>query len=254
MHFSTACAIVTGGASGLGEATVRAIAEAGGRVVIFDRDADRANALVDALGAAASFEQVDVTSEESVARAISAACDRLGRIDVCVNCAGIAIAVKTTGKDGAHPLDAYRQTIDVNLVGTYNVARLAAVEMEKNEPDDDGCRGVIINTASVAAFDGQKGQAAYAASKGGVASSSLPMARDLAFSGIRVNAIAPGLFLTPMFETALSEEAQAALGQQVTFPKRLGRPAEFARMVQAMVENPYMNGATIRLDGGIRLP
>ncbi|MEO0619187.1 MAG: SDR family oxidoreductase, partial [Pseudomonadota bacterium] len=186
--------------------------------------------------------------------ALNAVVDAFGGIDLCVNCAGIAFAIKTTGKDGAHPLETYRKAIDINLVGSFNVARLAALHMEKNEPDEDGGRGAIINTASVAAFDGQKGQAAYAASKGGIAASSLPMARDLAFSGIRVNAVAPGLFLTPMFENSLSQEAQDALGQQVTFPKRLGRPSEFAKMVRAIAENPYMNGTTVRLDGAIRLP
>lgn len=254
MDISKTRAVVTGGASGLGEATVRNICEGGGRVAIFDVDVDRGTALASELGDLAIFEKVDVTSEESVSAGLAAAVKAFGGLNACVNCAGISFAIKTTGKEGAHPLGSYRKLIDINLVGSFNVLRLAAIEMEKSEPDEDGCRGVIVNTASVAAFDGQKGQAAYAASKGGIAASTLPIARDLAFSGIRICTIAPGLFLTPMFETAISKEQQDALGQTVTFPKRLGRPEEYGKLVRCIIENPYLNGETIRLDGAIRLP
>ena len=178
---------------------------------------------------------------------------RFGKINALVNCAGVAIAKKTTSKEGAHPLDLYQKVIDVNLVGTFNMVRLSAIEMEKNKPNDSGERGCIINTASVAAFDGQKGQAAYSASKGGVAASTLPLARDLASSNIRVNTIAPGLFLTPMLE-GLPEEAKEDLAKQVVFPKRLGSPSEFAKLASFMIQSEYLNGEIVRLDGAIRLP
>ena len=176
----------------------------------------------------------------------------MGGISACVNCAGIAIGMKTVGKEGAHPLGAFQKTIDINLVGTFNVARLAAVEIAKNTPEDDGARGVIINTASIAAFDGQKGQAAYAASKGGVAGMCLPMARDLASSGIRVMTIAPGIFMTPML-AGLPEEVQASLAADVPNPARLGDPAEYGRLAGFIVEMGYLNGEVIRIDGALRM-
>lgn len=252
MKISGSTAIVTGGASGLGEATVRALHAQGAKVVIFDMNAEGGAAVAAELGDDVIFVEVNVTDEESVVAGVAKAA-RFGRLSICVNCAGIATAVKTLGRDGAHPLGLFAKTIDINLVGTFNVLRLAAAEMAKNDPNADGERGVIINTASVAAFDGQKGQAAYAASKGGIAGMSLPVARDLAYNGIRCNAIAPGLFMTPMLE-GLGEEVCVELAKDVVFPKRLGKPAEYAQLAVFLVEAPYMNGQTVRLDGGIRLP
>lgn len=246
-------AIVTGGASGLGEATVRALVKDGAKVAIFDMNPERGQALASELGDAALFRCVDVSDETSASDAIRDVVAAFDGLNALVNCAGIAMAAKTTGKHGAHPLDTYKKVIDVNLVGTFNMIRLAAVEMEKNAPNQDGERGAIINTASVAAFDGQKGQAAYAASKGGVAASTLPIARDLGRSGIRVNTIAPGLFLTPMFES-LGEELCRELAKDVVFPQRLGKPSEYARLASFLISHPYMNGETIRLDGAVRLP
>lgn len=196
MKLSQTAAVITGGASGLGEATARHFAANGAQVTLLDRDAERGAAVAAEIGG--HFAQTDVTSEESVAAAMALASEKMGKINACVNCAGIALGIKTVGRDGAHPLDAYQRTIDINLVGTFNVARLAAVEIAKCDAAEDGGRGVIINTASIAAFDGQKGQAAYAASKGGVVGMCLPMARDLASSGVRVMTIAPGIFMTPM--------------------------------------------------------
>lgn len=246
-------ALISGGASGLGAASARAIVGAGGKAVLLDRDAARGEALAAELGEAVRFAQTDVTQEASVETARDWALSEFGTISVVVNCAGIAIAAKTVGRDGAHPLADFQRSIDINLVGSFNVARLGAEAMQDNEPDADGQRGVIINTASVAAFDGQKGQPAYAASKGGIVGMTLPMARDLAGQGIRVMSIAPGLFLTPMLE-GLPQEAQAALAAQPLFPKRLGRPEEFGAMVNTIIGAPYLNGSVIRLDGGIRLP
>ena len=246
-------ALVSGGASGLGAATTRAIVGAGGKVVMLDRDADKGRALATELGDAARFAEADVTDEGSLQTARDWALSEFGTITAAVSCAGIAVASKTVGRDGAHPLDSFQRSIDINLVGSFNLARLAAEAMQDNAPDADGQRGVIIHTASVAAFEGQKGQPAYAASKGGVVGMVLPMARDLAEQGIRVMAIAPGLFLTPMLE-GLPEAAQEALAQQPLFPKRLGRPAEFGAMVNTIIASPYLNGSVIRLDGGIRLP
>ncbi|MFC3615019.1 3-hydroxyacyl-CoA dehydrogenase [Lutimaribacter marinistellae] len=250
MQLSTTAAIVTGGASGLGEATARHFAEQGAQVTILDRDAERGPQVAQEIGG--HFVQTDVTSEESVAAAIAHAMEKMGKITACVNCAGIAYGIKTTGKDGPHPLDAFQRTIDINLVGTFNVARLAAMEMAKNEPEPDGARGIIINTASIAAFDGQKGQAAYSASKGGVVGMALPMARDLASVGIRVNTIAPGIFLTPMLMT-LSEEVRQQLAADVPNPARLGDPKEYGRLAGFMVEMGYLNGEVIRLDGALRM-
>ncbi len=253
MQIADLRAVVTGGASGLGAATVRAIHQRGGRVTIFDLNAEKGGALAAELGEGAFFQAVDVTSEADVAAALETAVSAMGGLNMAVNCAGIAIAEKVVGRDGPHDLSRFRKVIDINLVGTFNVMRLAAARMAGNTPNADGERGVIVNTASIAALEGQKGQIAYAASKGGVAGMTLPAARDLAREGIRVNTIAPGLFETPMFE-GLNEEAKAELAKDVLFPRRLGRPAEYAALVLFLAENPYMNGALVRIDGGIRLP
>ncbi|WP_373090251.1 SDR family NAD(P)-dependent oxidoreductase [Zhongshania sp.] len=254
MDINGKVAIVTGGASGLGEATVRAYVAKGGKVAIFDMNADRGKAIVAELGADnVSFHNVNVADEESVSTAIAEVMAKLGAIHICNNYAGIGNAVKTLGKNGPFPLDAYKHVINVNLIGTFNVARLAAEQMAKNEPYDGvNARGVIINTASVAAYEGQVGQLAYSASKGGVVGMTLPMARDLASYGIRVNTIVPGLIHTPLFET-LPEEAYKSLENSVVNPRRLGRPDEIAHLSVMIAENEYMNGEAIRLDGAIRM-
>ncbi|MFY0691247.1 MAG: SDR family oxidoreductase [Paracoccaceae bacterium] len=246
-------AMISGGASGLGAATARSLVSAGGRAVLMDRNADLGRALAAELGDAAVFCETDVTDEASVMAARDLALSAFGAVTAAVSCAGIATVGKTVGREGALPLEGFRRTVDVNLTGSFNVARLAAEAMQENAPDADGQRGVIVNTASVAAYDGQKGQPAYAASKGGVAAMTLPMARDLAQVGIRVMAIAPGLFRTPMID-GLPEEAQAALASQPLFPKRFGKPEEFGELVLFILSNPYLNGEVIRLDGGVRLP
>jgi NAD(P)-dependent dehydrogenase (short-subunit alcohol dehydrogenase family) len=243
-------AFVTGGASGLGLATVRALAAAGAKVVIVDLPSSDGKDVAESLGDAARFSPADVTSEESVAAALDVAAE-LGQLRVVVNCAGIGTAARVVGKNGPFPLDLFRRTVEVNLIGTFNVIRLAAERIARAEPVD-GERGVIVNTASVAAFDGQIGQAAYSASKGGVAALTLPVARELAQSLIRVVTIAPGLFETPML-AGLPEEARASLGAQVPHPARLGRPDEFADLAVSIVRNPMLNGETIRLDGAIRM-
>lgn len=250
MRIDQTSAIITGGASGLGEATARHFHQQGAQVTILDRDATRGAAIASDIGAA--FVETDVTDEASVANAIATAKTHMGQITAAVNCAGIATGEKTLGKNGPHDLAAFRRTIDINLIGSFNVARLAAAEIAQNAPDAHGARGVIINTASIAAFDGQKGQAAYAASKGGIFGLSLPMARDLAREGIRVMAIAPGIFLTPMMQ-GLPQEVQDQLAQDVTFPKRLGDPAEYAALARFIVECDYLNGEVIRLDGALRM-
>ena len=250
MKMQDTAVIVTGAASGLGAATARAFAEAGAAVTILDRDAKQGQALADELGA--GFAGVDVTDEASVRAGLEVARGHMGRVNALVNCAGIAFAIKTLGRDGPHPLDTFRRAVDVNLVGTFNCIRLASEMMAGNVPNDEGERGVIVNTASIAAFDGQKGQAAYAASKAGVVGMALPVARDLAQHGIRINTIAPGLFLTPML-MGLPEEAREQLAADVTFPKRLGRPEEYARLARFMVEASYLNGECVRLDGALRM-
>lgn len=250
MKLSQTCAIITGGASGLGEATARHFAQNGATVTILDRDAERGPKIAAEIGG--HFVQTDVTDEESVSAAVAYAVEKMGHISACVNCAGIAYGIKTIGRDGAHPLDAYQRTIDINLVGTFNVARLAAIEIAKNAPEPDGARGVIINTASIAAYDGQKGQAAYAASKGGVVGMCLPMARDLASSGIRVMTIAPGIFMTPML-AGLPEEVQQQLAADVPNPARLGDPAEYGQLAGFITEAGYLNGEVIRIDGALRM-
>ncbi len=250
MELSATKAIVTGGASGLGEATARHFAAQGAQVTILDRDAERGTAVAAEIGG--HFAETDVTDETSVEAAVDLAVERMGGISAAVNCAGIAYGIKTVGRDGPHPLDAFQRTIDINLVGSFNVSRLAAAVMQQNAPEPDGARGVIIHTASVAAFDGQKGQAAYAASKGGVVGMTLPMARDLASVGIRVMAIVPGIFLTPML-MGLPEEVRAQLAADVPNPARLGDPAEYARTAGFIVEMGYLNGDVIRLDGALRM-
>ncbi|MDR9484995.1 MULTISPECIES: SDR family NAD(P)-dependent oxidoreductase [Sediminimonas] len=250
MRIEDTAAIVTGGASGLGEATARALTAAGGKVTILDRDAARGTEVAQEIGA--TFHSCDVTDEASVQTAIDAARATMGRLTAAVNCAGIATAEKTLGREGPHRLESFRRTIDVNLVGTFNVARLAASAMSENTASPDGLRGVIVNTASIAAFDGQKGQAAYAASKAGIAGLSLPMARDLSRDGIRVMAIAPGIFRTPML-IGLGEEVMQGLAADVTCPKRLGDPAEFADLARFIIASDYLNGETIRLDGALRM-
>lgn len=252
MNIAGATLLVTGGASGMGEATVRRFVGKGAKAVILDLAVEKGERLAAELGAAALFVPTNVSDEAAVQRAVDEAVLRFGKLDVVVNCAGIAPPAKTIGKDGPHALDLFRKVIEVNLVGTFNVLRLAAWAMSHNEPNAEGERGVIINTASVAAFDGQMGQAAYSASKGGIVGMTLPIARDLARNGIRVVTIAPGLFHTPLFD-GLPTDAVASLGQQVPFPPRLGRPDEYAHLAQAIVENAMLNGETIRLDGAIRM-
>jgi NAD(P)-dependent dehydrogenase (short-subunit alcohol dehydrogenase family) len=241
--------IVTGGASGLGEGTARMLSANGGKVVIADLQADKGQALADELRGA--FVKCDV-SQEADAQAVVAQAVSMGKLMGLVNCAGIAPAVKTVGKEGAHPLAVFAKVINVNLVGSFNMIRLAAEAMSKNEPEATGERGVLISTASVAAFDGQIGQAAYAASKGGVVGMTLPIARDLARNGIRNMTIAPGIFGTPML-FGMPQEVQNALAASVPFPSRLGRPEDYAKLVHQIVTNEMLNGEVIRLDGAIRL-
>ncbi|WP_120501539.1 SDR family NAD(P)-dependent oxidoreductase [Roseovarius sp. EL26] len=250
MKLDHTAAIITGAASGLGAATARHFCTQGAQVTILDRDVTAGMALASEIGA--HFVEVDVTDEDSVLAAIATAKSHMGKISAAINCAGIAIGEKTLGRDGPHDLSAFQRTIDINLVGSFNIARLAAAEIAQNTPSPDGTRGVIINTASIAAFDGQKGQAAYAASKGGIVSLSLPMARDLSRDGIRVMAIAPGIFLTPMLQ-GLPQEVQDTLAQDVTCPKRLGDPSEYAKLAAFIVECDYLNGEVIRLDGALRM-
>ena len=241
--------IITGGASGLGAATARTLAAAGAKVVLADVQEGPGQALAEELKG--KFVRCDVTSEAD-GQAVVAAATALGTLRGLVNCAGVAPAVKTVGKDGPHPLDAFQRAVNINLIGTFNMCRLAADAMGKTEAAEQGERGVIINTASVAAFDGQIGQAAYAASKAAVAGMTLPMARDLSRSGIRVMTIAPGIFETPML-LGMPAEVQDALGKMVPFPPRLGKPDEYAHLAKAIIENVMLNGETIRLDGAIRM-
>ncbi|MGR6524582.1 3-hydroxyacyl-CoA dehydrogenase [Rhodococcus erythropolis] len=250
MIVNDSVAVVTGGASGLGLATTKALLADGASVVIIDLPSSNGEAIAKELGDRVRFAAADVTDEAAVTAALDVA-ESLGPLRVAVNCAGIGNAVKTVSKKGAFPLDAFKNVIDVNLIGTFNVLRLAAERISKTEPID-GERGVIINTASVAAYDGQIGQAAYSASKGGVVGMTLPIARDLASLLIRVNTIAPGLFKTPLL-AGLPEAAQASLGQQVPHPSRLGDPSEYGALAAHIVSNPMLNGETIRLDGAIRM-
>jgi NAD(P)-dependent dehydrogenase (short-subunit alcohol dehydrogenase family) len=253
MQINEAGAIVSGGASGLGEATARWLAAAGAAVTVLDFNGEKGEALAKELGGPAKFVKADVTNAEQVAEAVAAAGEDVP-LRIAVNCAGTGDALRTIGRDGTpHDLDRFMRVININLVGTFNTLRHAAAAMAGNEPLEDGERGVIINTASIAAFDGQIGQLAYSASKGAIVGLTLPAARDLSAVGIRVNTIAPGLMDTPLLGL-LPEEAKAALGAGVLFPKRLGHPDNFARLAAAIIENPYLNGETIRLDGGLRMP
>src|SRR5215831_1967818 len=252
MKIAGSTVVITGGASGLGRATAEKLVGSGARVVLLDLATSPGAQAAQAMGANALFAAGDVTSAEEVTAALDAALKRFGAIHGLVNCAGIGTADKTFGKRGPADLAKFSRTIQVNLIGTFNCIRLAAAHIAKNEPGGDGERGVIINTASVAAFDGQMGQAAYAASKGGVVGMTLPIARDLAELGIRVCTIAPGLFDTPMMAT-LPEPARASLAKQVPFPARLGQPSEYAALAQHIIENAMLNGETIRLDGAIRM-
>ncbi|RWO22515.1 3-hydroxyacyl-CoA dehydrogenase [Mesorhizobium sp.] len=243
-------AIVTGGGSGLGEATARALAAKGAGVAILDLGIERAAKIAADIGGIAI--QCDVSSADGGAASVTEVVKKFGEPRILVNCAGIAIGMKTIGKDGPHPLDQYRKVIEVNLIGTFNMIRLVADRAAKLEPLEGGERGVIVNTASVAAYDGQIGQAAYSASKGGVVGMTLPVARDLARSGIRVCTIAPGIFKTPMM-AGMPQEVQDTLGAAVPFPSRLGEPSEYAALVLHIIENQMLNGETIRLDGAIRM-
>ncbi|MDQ7777386.1 SDR family NAD(P)-dependent oxidoreductase [Paracoccus aminovorans] len=244
--------LVSGAGSGLGAAVARMAAGAGARVAVLDVNAEAGEAVAAELGAAARFLRCDVTSAEDGAAAVAAAVADFGRIDVAVNCAGVAPGEKIVGRDGPHRLESFARAIQINLVGTFNMLRLAADAMAKNAPNAGGERGVVVNTASVAAYDGQIGQAAYAASKGGVAALTLPAARELARHGIRVVTIAPGIFATPMM-AGLPQEVQESLGGTVPFPSRLGDPGEYAALVRHIVENAYLNGEVIRLDGALRM-
>ncbi|MQY41227.1 SDR family oxidoreductase [Epibacterium sp. SM1969] len=250
MELSHVKAVITGAASGLGEACARYFAANGAQVTLLDLDETGGQAVADEIGG--HFVKTDVSDETSAAAAIEFASAKMGGINACLNCAGIVVGAKTVGRDGPHPLGAFSRTVDINLVGSFNVARLAAAEMAKQTADENNNRGVIVNTASIAAFDGQKGQAAYAASKGGIVGMTLPMARDLSGQGIRVMTIAPGIFLTPMM-AGMSEEIREGLAANVPHPKRLGDPQEFARTAAFIVGMPYLNGEVIRLDGALRM-
>lgn len=245
-------AIITGGASGLGYAVAQHLVEKGGRVALFDVDNAKGQAALKSLGESAHFFRTDVTSEDGVVINVAAAHESMGGLNVVVNCAGVLGAGRMLGKEGAIPLQKFSNTIMVNLIGSFNVAKAGAALMQNNPPGDDGERGVIINTASVAAYEGQIGQAAYSASKGGVVAMTLPMARELARFGIRVNTIAPGIFWTPMVD-GMPPEVQASLSASIPFPSRLGKPDEYADTVGFILGNRYINGETIRLDGAVRL-
>ena len=251
MDYQGKVVIVTGGASGLGGATAKMIAAAGGKVLIADVNADLGTRFATEIGAGSRFVRCDVTSDADAKATVSAACE-MGTLVGLVNCAGVGSPGKTVGKDGPLSLEAFSRVISINLIGTFNMIRIAGAAMMGNAPSDEGERGVIVNTASVAAFDGQIGQSAYAASKGGVVGMTLPIAREFARDGIRVVTIAPGLFLTPLLQS-LPPAAQESLGKQVPFPARLGRPEEFAQMVGHVFANLMLNGETIRLDGAIRM-
>jgi len=251
MQIEGQVALITGGASGLGGASAKMWVDQGGLVLIADVNAALGEAFAHSLGPKARFISCDVSSESDAQAAVDAA-KTMGSLSCLINCAGIGKAMKTVGKDGAHPLDHFIRVVNVNLIGSFNMLRLAAAAMVSNTPNAEGERGVIINTASVAAYDGQIGQAAYSASKGGIVGMTLPMARDLSRNGIRVMTIAPGIFETPML-LGMPQEVQDALGRMVPFPPRLGKPAEYAHLAKTIIENTMMNGETIRLDGAIRM-
>lgn len=252
MELKESVFVVTGGGSGLGAATARMIVAGGGKVVLADVNKAAGEALAAELGANARFAETDVTNEASAKAAVELAVSTFGKLNGLVNCAGVAPAEKVLGKEGPHRLESFAKVININLVGSFNMIRLATEVMAKGEPNAQGERGVIVSTASVAAFDGQLGQAAYAASKGGVVAMTLPIARELARSGIRVMTIAPGIMETPML-MGMPQEVQDSLGKMVPFPSRMGKPAEYAALVCHIVENSYLNGEVIRLDGAIRM-
>lgn len=252
MELKESVFVVTGGGSGLGAATARMIVAGGGKVVLADVNKAAGEALAAELGANARFAETDVTNEASAKAAVELAVSTFGKLNGLVNCAGVAPAEKVLGKEGPHRLESFAKVININLVGSFNMIRLAAEVMAKGEPNAQGERGVIVSTASVAAFDGQLGQAAYAASKGGVVAMTLPIARELARSGIRVMTIAPGIMETPML-MGMPQEVQDSLGKMVPFPSRMGKPAEYAALVRHITENSYLNGEVIRLDGAIRM-
>lgn len=252
MRIEDRCFLITGGGSGLGAASARALVEAGARVVLADIDDTKARETADAIGSSAHYVHCDVTREEDGRAAVAAAREHGGGLHGLINCAGIGIPAKVLGRDGPHDLAQFSRVIQINLIGSFNMIRLASEAIAAETPDDDGERGVIINTASVAAFEGQIGQASYAASKGGVVGMTLPIAREMARHGIRVMTIAPGLFDTPMM-AELPEDVRDSLGAMVPFPSRLGQPAEYARLARDIIENPMLNGSTIRLDGAIRM-
>lgn len=252
MKIERKTAIITGGASGLGEAAARMLIKNKARVVLLDLNEAAGKALAEELGEGAAFIKTDITVAGEVEAAIAFALEKFQRIDIVINCAGIAPGSKIAGKKGPHSLDLFRKTMEINVIGPFDVIRMAADKMLANELNDEEGRGVIINTASIAAFDGQIGQAAYAASKAALVGMTLPVARDLSADGIRICTIAPGLYKTPMM-AGLPENVQEALGKMVPFPSRLGKPQEYAMLVQQIIENPMLNGETIRLDGAIRL-
>ena len=252
MDLANAKAVITGGASGLGFATAERVIAAGGQVVLFDINEELGAASVAKLGDRSIFVSTDVSNEDAVKAAIQTAKDFMGGITLAVNCAGIATAGRTLGREGTWPTETFNRVIQINLVGSYNVTKEAAAVMQLNEPNADGERGVVISTASVAAFEGQIGQAAYSASKGGVVGMMLPLAREFAQFGIRVNTIAPGIFMTPMM-AGMPEDVQDSLGKQIPFPPRLGRPEEYADTAAFIYGNPVVNGETIRIDGAIRM-
>jgi 3-hydroxyacyl-CoA dehydrogenase / 3-hydroxy-2-methylbutyryl-CoA dehydrogenase len=252
MKLTDAVAIITGGGSGLGAATARELAGCGAKIAILDLPSSVGAKVAEEFGANGIFVPADVASGSEAESAVARAAERFGAIHIAVNCAGIGRAQRTVGKEGPHSLDLFNKVIQINLVGTFNVIRLAAVQMARNQPNSEGERGVIVNTASIAAFDGQIGQAAYSASKGGVVSLTLPVARDLSSLGIRVCTIAPGIFETPMLGQ-LPDPARKALEASIPFPSRLGRPSEYAALARHIVENSMLNGETIRLDGALRM-
>ncbi len=252
MQIEGKVAMITGGASGLGGASARLLHASGANVVILDVNAEAGQALAAELGDSALYVHTDVTSEESSEAAIQQAYDAFGAVHIAINCAGIGTPGRVLSRKGVLPLDTFSRVIQINLIGTFNIIRLAAAQMRSNEPNDDGERGVIVNTASIAAFDGQIGQPAYSASKAGVVGMTLPIARELASSGIRVMTIAPGIFDTPML-AGLPDPAREALGASVPFPPRLGQPEEYASMAKYIIESPMLNGETIRLDGALRM-
>lgn len=253
MEINGKTAVVTGGASGLGKATVQYMVSLGAKVAVFDVSQTAGEHLVRELGSEnALFCQVDITDSANVTRALETVVKTFGPVHQVINCAGIGVAEKVLSRKGAMPLEHFSRVIQVNLIGSFNVVRLAVEKMAENEPNEDGERGVIINTSSVAAFEGQIGQTAYSASKGGIVGMTLPLAREFASRGIRVLAIAPGIFLTPMLQ-GLSEQVKKSLGSSIPFPSRLGKPYEYAMLVEQIIENPFLNGTVIRLDGAIRL-